>query len=144
MASKVKRINDSGRVRREFEPPVNDDILIPCPESGGCADRSLKYLLANGVTPQVLAKIDAVRCARNTDPKGCASGLTPMDVEVLIHQAAWDWEQNVYSCRTTPVSDAATLKRDTKIECDLRKHFLGITGTPPRTENIIDLGEGKI
>jgi len=114
-----------------------------------CEKAAQGFATVVGVT-EILARITAVDCAGNTDPRGCATGVSRADAEELIRQAGWDYEQHVYSCRDTPGPDAATLKLDAFVRCDSRAMEESTPpppGTlfvsPPRPENIIDLGEGR-
>lgn len=64
-----------------------------------CENKTQGFTDEQGET-DVLAKIDAVRCAGNTNPGGCESGVSREEVGQLLRQASEDWEQHVYSCKS--------------------------------------------
>jgi hypothetical protein len=63
-----------------------------------CENKKQGFTDEQGET-EVLARIDAARCAGNTNPGGCESGVSREEVDQLLRQASEDWEQHAYSCK---------------------------------------------
>jgi hypothetical protein len=91
-ACKTNELNRAPNI--VIEPHSNVEIA----REYWCEHKTQGFTDEQGET-DVLARIDAVRCAGNTNPGGCESGVSREEVDQLLRQASEDWEQHVYSCK---------------------------------------------